>query len=933
MEAFLFPLGLLCFAAFIGGIVSFFSLFSADKESRIKTLEREMECLQLELTKIVTRLTRIQHDLDNPNIFDSASKKTVPEQAVSEPPSPVSIKPLMIHPSVSSEVLQEVDVISDDDLTQQALAENQQEPQTPPVEPTPQRTKATEVHNSKTTFKPVAPIAPNSLEKGFLVAKNWLLGGNTLVRSGIVILFIGISFLLKYAAEHSQVSIEFRLLGIVLSGIGLMVLGWRLRASRPEYSWALQGGGIGMMYLTIFAALRLYQLILPSLAFGLLIAVALLSAAIAVLQSAMSLAILGFTGGFLAPILTASGSGNHVSLFSFYLVLNLAIAFVAFHKSWRPLNVLGFAFTFIIGTLWGAKSYTPAYFATTEPFLVIHFVLFTFIAVLYALRQATKASDYVDATLVFGTPLVGFSLQYALLRDSPFGLAYSALALGIFYIGLAWWVLTRQRDTLKFLGECFLALGVGFLTLTLPLALDGRWTSAAWAVEGVGLLWVGLRQSRQLPAFTGLVLQLLAALAFSKGWGLTGYADVGHQNMCLGVGFIALSGWACGALLNANKSSRFNFLAMPLAFWGWAWWVGAGLTAIDEFLPSEVYVHAGLIFVALTSVALPEVAKWLRWPKLASLSVLLLPAMAITLVHDEAHESYPFAHQGALAWLLAYAVYIVNLQHDYIPQGARYRAPLVWIAALIVGWVWRYQFHWLVNESLIWHQIGLAIAPLLLIAGITQWLIRDRNAIMASGAVRTWGWLGCAPLAVFLVAWFMEASFALDGDAAPLPYLPLINPLDITLSAILLVLLIWQRDMAKTFNPLKNHMPALAGIMGFTLINGMLLRTLHHWAGIPFRWGAIFDTPLVQMSFTFLWAVVAFILMLLAHKRVLRQLWIIGASLMGLVVAKIFLFDMAQSGSIERIASFIGAGLMLLVMGYFAPLPPTNKFATERQKS
>jgi uncharacterized membrane protein len=64
---------------------------------------------------------------------------------------------------------------------------------------------------------------------------------------------------------------------------------------------------------------------------------------------------------------------------------------------------------------------------------------------------------------------------------------------------------------------------------------------------------------------------------------------------------------------------------------------------------------------------------------------------------------------------------------------------------------------------------------------------------------------------------------------------------------------------------------------------------------------------------------------LLAHKRSKRQIWIVGAALMGLVVAKLFLLDLAQHGSVERIVSFIGAGLMLLVMGYFAPLPPVKK--------
>ena len=105
-------------------------------------------------------------------------------------------------------------------------------------------------------------------------------------------------------------------------------------------------------------------------------------------------------------------------------------------------------------------------------------------------------------------------------------------------------------------------------------------------------------------------------------------------------------------------------------------------------------------------------------------------------------------------------------------------------------------------------------------------------------------------------------------------------------------------------------------------IRDRLLRTLHHWTGTPFQWTAIFSYPIVQMSFTFLWAISAFILMLLAHKQSQRRLWLVGVGLVGLVVAKIFLLDLAQHGTVERIVSFIGTGLILLVMGYFAPMPP-----------
>jgi uncharacterized membrane protein len=930
MESLFLMLGLLGIVVTIGGIAGFFSLFTSNsKDTKIREIEREAEKLSLEITRLSTRLDALKKIVDGPpqgTLLPLAALKT-------EAPSMV-IKPV-IESATKEAATANLNSISGSDLTEQALASVKPNTQTASIQATPINLSSTSTTSSATpkaiTRPPIKLAEPNFIEKGITAAKDWLFGGNTLVRSGIVILFIGISFLLKLAVDNGFIPIELRLAAVALGGIALLVVGWRLRDKRTEYSWALQGGGIGILYLTIFAALKLYQLVPAGAAFPLLVAIAFLSAFMAVKQSAMPLAVLGFAGGFLAPVLTSTGHGSHVGLFSYYLVLNLAIAYVAFNKSWRPLNVLGWTFTFIIGTLWGAKNYVPDNFATTEPFLIIFFLLFTGIAVLFAHRQAAKASDYVDATLVFGTPLVAFSLQYALLRDSHFGLAYSALALGVFYIGLAWWVLKRKLETLKFLGECFLALGIGFITLTLPLALDGRWTSAAWAVEGVGLLWVGLRQNRTFPTLSGLALQILAAFAFIKGWGLTGYTGVTNQNMYLGVGFIALSGWACGALWNKLRPGKFSLLTTALALWGWLWWVSSGLTAADELLDKDLFMHASLAFIAITSVLLPFFSRFFRWEKLAKLSLLLMPAMAITLLWElflAAFDSkHPFAYYGAYSWLGAFAAYIWLIKRDHIPNDSFLRSPLLWIGAMIGVMEWQYQLGLYVQESNVWKDIGWAIIPIAIVLGITRLQFAKKNVLTSEqlSSARTWAWIGCVPLVASLIGWFMFMSLNSSGNAAPLPYVPFINPLDITLVAVLLLLFIWHRGVHKHLGKLQSMMPVIPSIMGFTLLNGVLLRTLHHWVSTPFEWASIFTNSTVQMSFTFLWGITAFALMLLAHKRGQRQIWIVGAALMGLVVAKLFLLDLSQHGSVERIASFIGAGLMLLVMGYFAPLPPVKK--------
>ena len=139
-------------------------------------------------------------------------------------------------------------------------------------------------------------------------------GGNLLAYVGIIVTFFGIGFLVKLAAERDMFPLELRFAFAALIGIILLVLGWRLRNSRTVFGLILQGGGVGTLYITVFAAAKVFQLVPLGFALIVMIALVAFSAILAVLQNAKSLAIFGAVGGFLAPILTSTGGGNHVAL-------------------------------------------------------------------------------------------------------------------------------------------------------------------------------------------------------------------------------------------------------------------------------------------------------------------------------------------------------------------------------------------------------------------------------------------------------------------------------------------------------------------------------------------------------------------------------------------------------------------------------------------
>ena len=348
-------------------------------------------------------------------------------------------------------------------------------------------------------FVPPPPRGPDLGERVVGTIKRWFTEGNVPVKIGMLVLLAGVAALLKYASDQGWLDapIELRLAAIAAGALAGLVFGWLQRERRRLFALALQGGTIGILLLTIFAAFKRYGLIEPGPAFAMSIVLIAGMGVLAVLQNSRTLAVLGILAGFMAPLWLSTGSGNHVALFSYYAVLNAAILAIAWWRPWRVLNLLGFAFTFGIGTFWGALQYSADKFDSTEPFLLLFFAFYLLIPILYARRQPAEKRDLVDGSLVFGTPLIAFSLQAGMLHHDRLLLALCALALAALYAGLAWALIRRARYAA--LGQSHAVLAVGFATLAVPPALSARATARVFALEGAALVWLGLRQQRLLP--------------------------------------------------------------------------------------------------------------------------------------------------------------------------------------------------------------------------------------------------------------------------------------------------------------------------------------------------------------------------------------------------------------------------------------------------
>ncbi len=1032
-------------------------------------------------------------------------------------------------------------------------------------------------------------VAVPLLERAFVRARDWLLGGNTVLRVGAVLLFLGLAFLLRYASERVVVAIEYRYIGVTLSALALLGLGWWLRERKPNYALIVQGTGVAILYLTVFAAMRLHPLLSAQVAFSLLVGITAFSAVLAVAQNSLSMATAAALGGFSAPILASTGSGNHVALFSYFVLLNTGIFAIAWFKAWRLLNLIGVIGTFGIGLTWGLRSYEPSLYASTQPFLIVFFLMYVAIGLLFArrklldargfdedvsrdevLRWSVRQTDYVDGSVLLGAPIVGFGLQYGVVQHIEFGAAFSALAMGLFYLLLARWLSARVADRAMLLVETCLALGVVFGTLAIPLAFDADWTSAAWAVEGAGLYWLGVRQQRIVARVFALLLQAGAALAYLStlqfgqdtllqgstlgalmvgaallfshdllrrrgadqsppweyallpalatgglafvylipplsfgtqgtqiGWALAGLATLlaglkigstvflyaafaiqflagvvfaagiqinpdstasvlksgsggmlsallvgfsmiagmvlavnqqlvlGNRHLRSGLGAVLLVGllivnlavlfalpwrtatavwggsglliiwlglalqhrpsflfglaleavagvaflsdsaihdlsfsttglsplahagfWTpvvlalaalvgslrlyrasvrdCGATLGTLDLEKLSWLML---LWGVAWWGFATVTEILRFAPSALH-HALILMATAASVVL---AAWfaprLRWPGLAVASLVQLP-IAIASIAVYWHLLYqPFADLGWAGWA---AVVLAHFWSLYRLESILPRSLLawshvigVWLILAVLALQLRYAFYALAEQYNAWRWLGWALVPsIYLAAAATQrplpWPVstwpREYRAIAA------------LPVAVLLLGWFWLVNLISDASAEPLPYVPVLNPLELGMLLVLAAVVRW---VPTGFGHNESSMPitrrwleVAVGASLFALATMAVLRSAYHWGGVAFDSQSLLTSMRVQAGLSIVWTLIALGLMIAGHLRTRRDVWVVGATLIAIVVVKLFFVELGNSGGLERIVSFIGVGVLLLIIGYFAPLPP-----------
>ena len=382
------------------------------------------------------------------------------------------------------------------------------------LEPTPGQIQRSKEISNAPLQKMTQPKSQSNLEK--------FIGENLINKVGILITIIGVVIGAKYSIENNLISPLTRIILGYLIGIGLVSIGFKLKASFKNYSAVLVSGALAILYFITFAAYDFYGLFPQLVAFGIMLFCTIFGVVAALNYNKQVIAHIGLVGAYGVPFLLSNNSGSATILFSYIVLINMGILVISFKKYWKALYYLSFAFSWLIFGVWYAFSGQESDFTMAFTFLTIFYLLFytLFLAFKLLKYEQFKVSDVV---LILLNSFIFYGLGISLLNGIEEGQSYVGLftlANALVHFAITVFIYQRKLADRKLF---FLTSGfvLTFVTIAIPVQLDGNWVTLIWTFEALLLFWIGRTKKVSFYEHLSYILTALSIISLSMDWSNT----------------------------------------------------------------------------------------------------------------------------------------------------------------------------------------------------------------------------------------------------------------------------------------------------------------------------------------------------------------------------------------------------------------------------
>jgi uncharacterized membrane protein len=347
------------------------------------------------------------------------------------------------------------------------------------------------------------------------------IGENLINKIGIAILVLGIGYFVKFAIDQDWINEIGRVFIGLLAGGGLIGLAHRMRHTLPAFSSVLVGGGLAVLYFTVAIAFHEYRLFPQAAAFIIMVVITGFSILLSVSYNRMELAVLSLLGGFATPFMVSTGAGNYQVLFTYILILNAGMLVLAYLKGWKILNWIAYFFTVV---LYGGWLSTRVFGVVNAPlvgalvFGTLFYLIFFGMNIINNLKEKIRFAA-ADITILLSNTFLYYAAGMLVLADIRQGL-YQGLftvVLAIFNFVFAYLLFRSQRADRNLI-YLLLGLVITFISLAIPVQLEGNYITMFWALEAVLLLWLYWKSDLKLIFLSSIIMSGLMVISLVMDW-------------------------------------------------------------------------------------------------------------------------------------------------------------------------------------------------------------------------------------------------------------------------------------------------------------------------------------------------------------------------------------------------------------------------------
>jgi len=399
-------------------------------------------------------------------------------------------------------------------------------PVTPPVQtPVPSVVVTPPQPEQRPVIPPVAPPQPRKPKQKTPIEE--FIGTNLLNKVGIAVLVLGIAIGAKYAIDRDMISPLTRIVLGYVAGIVLIVIAIRLKAKYASFSAVLLSGAMAVMYFITFAAYDFYALIPQVFAFILMVLFTAFTVYAALQYDVRAIAVIGLVGAYAVPFLLSDGSGRVAVMFTYMTIINAGILVLSFRKAWKVLYYVAFALTWIIFSFWILDQFqVEEHLWISLVFSSLFFITFytTFLSYKFIAREALSR---VDIMILLMNAFMYYGWGYYAINDHQDGEVFLGLFTvfnAVLHFAACAVIYKKQetsRDTFYFVAGMVLV----FLTLAVPVQLDGHWVTLIWAAEATLLFWIGRTKGFAVYERLSYALIILTFISLLHDWNIYNVYD------------------------------------------------------------------------------------------------------------------------------------------------------------------------------------------------------------------------------------------------------------------------------------------------------------------------------------------------------------------------------------------------------------------------